>query len=174
MPPHNSLHTVFVTLYSPTLFQSTDMFWKSVCLHWKWKGHRKQVIEMRWQQGLFPVLLSGERRRRYISDGWPAETSRLACRRKTASASILEREVYSAVVCGRCVWVKIRPVAALSERRQDGIWGSWKRPVRKVISRVLQQRPGGRDRAEEWLTAWVKLDQPSRQTQPWHPQNSWL
>lgn len=45
------------------------------------------------------------------------------------------------------------------------IWGSWKRAVRKVISKVSQQRPGGRDRAEEWQTARGKMDQPSREKQ---------
>lgn len=56
-----------------------------------------------------------------------------------------------------CVW----PMCA-SEDKTCGspqwkaaghIWGSWKRAVRKVISKVLQQRPGGWDRAEQWQTA---------------------
>lgn len=72
----------------------------------------------------------------------------------------LQGRVYSAVVCGQCVWVKIRPVAG-------HIWGSWKRAVRKVISRVLQQRPGGWDGAEEWQAPLQKPDQPSKGRTNW-------
>lgn len=55
-----------------------------------------------------------------------------------------------AVVCGQCVWVKIRPVAALGERRQDTFEAHEREAVRKIISRVLQQRPAGQDRATVW------------------------
>lgn len=101
----------------------------------------------------FPGLLSGERRERCVGDARPAGAP-------AAGGALLlysARQVYSRVVCGQCVWVEIRPVAALSERRARHIWGPWKSAVRKVISRVLLQRPAGRDRAEEWRTAQGRM-----------------
>lgn len=179
MPPHNSPHTVSVTLYGSALFQSTDLFWKDcVCIKnesgtengwWRWDD----------KQGLFPALPSGEREREGRDALVTAGQQELP--RGLAGGALLlylVREVYSAVVCGQCVWVKIRPVAALSERRQDtfetherGLSGrlsagccSRGQEDETELRIVTDSRGGGEE------TGSAK----QRETEPWHPQNSWL
>lgn len=124
-------------------------------------------MEMRWQQGLFPCSSISERGGR----------NALA----VAGASRVGESCFD-TLCGSlqccCVW----PMCVSEDKTCGGaqwktaghIWGSWKRAVRKVISRVLQQRPGGRDRAQEWQSARGETE--PRQTVQNHctRQNSWL
>lgn len=80
------------------------------------------------------------------------------------------REVYGAVVCGQCVRVKIRPVAALGERRplmKEGCQEGYQQGV-AAEARRTRQSCGVTDSVGETGSA------EQRETEARQPQNSWL
>lgn len=162
MPSHNSRHTVSVSYPSSSLLKYRHIFW-NLHFHWKNKsGTEKKTMEMRWQRSLFTELLSGKRSES-VSDGRPAG----APSRRTASV-LCEGKVCSTVACGQCVWVKIRPVAALSERRQDTFESH-----ERGLSGRLSARCCCRGREDETKLRgdgqyWEESDLSRRKTKPWY------
>ena len=141
MPPHNSLHTVSVTLYGPG-------------------SHSKQksVFEKTVWRGLFPALLSG---RDALVTGRPAGASRPGLLDGAPLLYFVKEGLQRCCVwpmcasedktCGSAQWKEGRTrLSLMKERCQEGYQEG-----------VLPHRPGGRDRAEEWQTASGKPDQPS-------------
>lgn len=133
-----------VTLYGLALFQSPDLFQKSVCVCVKNESGTENR-RWRWDDSEALSQLSYQEK-----EGRALETVSQQELRAGEWLLYLVREGLQHC----CVW----PMCA-SEDKTCGspqwkaaghIWGSWKRAVRKVISKVLQQRPGGWDRAEQW------------------------
>lgn len=71
-----------------------------------------------WAAKLLPPNLPYRENKRWVTDSWPARASMWVKLAKTCLLLCSVRDGCSVVVCGQCVWVKIRPVAAVW-RRQD-------------------------------------------------------
>lgn len=104
-----------------------------------------------------------EEREKLVSDDRPA-----------GAFGVLAADAQLLYFCERglqcwCVWpvcVSEDKTWGSAERKMAGhIWSPWKRAVKKVISRVLQQRPVEWDRVKEWRTALGKPEHPSREKQ---------